>query len=344
MVIQINAPLCGPRIGNSGGPDSLGREGIKYPLDAERLVVAQNTDDEASSLENLIHAVSSIEERNMWGITAQKNGEIIEKCIKDGVDLNARNKYGLTPIMYAQTPYTVAVLINNGANPNARDTHGRTALMMAINSGRVNVAETLVSEGADLNVRDNHGRTAIMYALSSVGTGLALSADLIKVMVKAGADVNLTDNTGVTPLLEARSPEIAKILVDAGADPNKAAAIYSAENINAGDEAGRTPLMQAAVRGNSPLIRALISKGAQIDLQDKKGDTALMLSVFYDHRRNLLSSSVSDNLEAIKALVDAGADVCIKNNDGKTALDYTQGQEFAKMPSSEAVVKVLSDK
>ena len=52
-----------------------------------------------------------------------------------GADVNARNTYGITPLMLAasrnRNPAVVETLINAGADVNAKDQGGRTALMWA---------------------------------------------------------------------------------------------------------------------------------------------------------------------------------------------------------------------
>lgn len=52
-----------------------------------------------------------------------------------GADVNARNTYGITPLMLAasrnRNPAVIETLINAGADVNAKDQGGRTALMWA---------------------------------------------------------------------------------------------------------------------------------------------------------------------------------------------------------------------
>ena len=42
---------------------------------------------------------------------------------------------------------------------------------------------------------------------------------------------------------------------------------------------GYTPLMAATIHGFPEIVKILIEKGASVDIQDKKGDTALMHAV-----------------------------------------------------------------
>ncbi len=65
-------------------------------------------------------------------------------------------------------------------------------------------------------------------------------------------------------------------------------------------------LVYAAEQGKEAIVQALIAAGANLNKQDKHGNTALMKS-----KQNPTISNM---------LLDAGADINIRNNDGETAL------------------------
>ena len=72
---------------------------------------------------------------------------------------------------------------------------------------------------------------------------------------------------------------------------------------------GRTQLMKAAKSGNEWQIKRLLESGANINLKDNDGWTALMYAVRYN-----------EGLECVELLLDAGADIKITNNYGLTAI------------------------
>ncbi len=84
---------------------------------------------------------------------------------------------------------------------------------------------------------------------------------------------------------------------------------YHIENPDEKDFAGRTLLMKAAKSGNEWELKLLLDSGADVNLTDNDGWTALMYAVRY-----------SDGLECVEALLDAGADITKKNKYGYSAL------------------------
>lgn len=78
--------------------------------------------------------------------------------------------------------------------------------------------------------------------------------------------------------------------------------------INALDEHGFTPLINAIKSSSFDTVNSLLEKGADINLKDDNtGETALMWA------------SAIGNLDVVKLLINKGADINIKNKDGKTA-------------------------
>ena len=66
-------------------------------------------------------------------------------------------------------------------------------------------------------------------------------------------------------------------------------------NVNATDERGSTPLLEAARYGHEDICLVLVAAGANLKAKDKDGKTALMLAVQGDHE------------EVVRILRQAGA-------------------------------------
>lgn len=111
------------------------------------------------------------------------------------------------------------------------------------------------------------------YRVMTRGTASEVRAELL-----AGADPNAPDDSGWSPLAVAGArnphPEVIRILVDAGADPNQEATV-----------AGQTVrVIHIAAKSNpSPLVlRALANAGAEIDARTASGRTALAVAMQWD--------------------------------------------------------------
>lgn len=182
-------------------------------------------------------------------------------------------------------------LIKRGANPNKPE---KLSLMTPIMAAETeNIAELLLKAGADPNIRDRTGRTAIHHAVK-----MRQAASIVRLLGESGADVNAraADLSGNTPLLAAVEHYI--------------------------EDKDRSETALA--------IRILVLLGADLDLADAGGRTALALA------------AANDQPELIKLLIELGADPDQRMSDGRTPLDYARAanakdaiQALASVPSKQ---------
>ena len=85
-----------------------------------------------------------------------------------------------------------------------------------------------------------------------------------------------------------------------------------------------TPLMAATYKGFSDIVKVLLDKNADTNLQDDKGETVGHYAVFFK------------KYDIIKLLVEAKANFEIKNQRNQTAIDY------ANMYKDEQINKLLN--
>ena len=71
--------------------------------------------------------------------------------------------------------------------------------------------------------------------------------------------------------------------VEGNTDMVKSLLTSPGADVNATDERGSTPLLQAARYGHEDICRVLIAAGANLKAKDKDGKTALMLAVQNNH-------------------------------------------------------------
>lgn len=155
--------------------------------------------------------------------------KILKGMIKRGAKLESTVEYGYTPLIEAvreDAADSVKVLLDAGAKVNAKDDIGQTALMYAsgvydhlsyacAGGHCVDIVKILLAFKADVNVKDNYqGNTALISAAKNG------NAEIAKLLIEAGADVNLANNDGNTPLKYAEEnghTEIVELLKAHGA-------------------------------------------------------------------------------------------------------------------------------
>lgn len=195
---------------------------------------------------------------------------MVEALLAAGAAVDTANRYGVTPLIQASRAGDTAVikaLLEGGANVELAHPDGETPLMAAARVGRVEAVSLLLEHGADPNVQD-------LFQLQTA-------------LMRAAAE-------GHTAVIDA--------LLTAGADPNlKARVTALTERKNADHPTGGfTAVMWAARNGSEDAVRRLVAGGADLNLTNGDGATAMMITI------------VNDRFDLAATLLDLGADA----NDG----------------------------
>ena len=203
----------------------------------------------------------------------------VEFLLRAGARADATNDTGVTPLYLAcmnRNAVLVEKLLAAGANPNAALLKGETVLMMCARSGNASAVKALLIHGADVNATEaQHSQNALMWAVAQ------RRPEVVKVLLEAGANFRARSRAypqvvtgeetqragreelnytvfrgGSTPLLfAARSGDVesARLLLNAGADPNEAL------------PDGASALIVAAHSGNGAVGALLLEHGADAE-------------------------------------------------------------------------------
>lgn len=194
------------------------------------------------------------------------------RLVDAGVDVDMHRSDGKTLLILAARESDVILvrkLIAAGADVNATTENGGTALMFAAIPGDMEVQSALLEAGADVNAIGGFDWTALMVATVKGHTAA------VRQLLARGADPNLHDIYGWTPLMRA--------VYENRADVAQALLERADTQLDARNDQGATALYLAAVKGNEPLVRALLLAGADPRMADRDGRTPETVAVAAGH-------------------------------------------------------------
>lgn len=110
-------------------------------------------------------------------------------------------------------------LLDLGAPVDGRAVDGSTALMTAAYRSSKRLVELFLKYGANVNQRDDDGRTALIRVGESVRRNSALEKhqfafEVAKLLIEAGADPNIRNNKGETAYEIASRSQVSSLVVD----------------------------------------------------------------------------------------------------------------------------------
>jgi len=274
---------------------------------------------------------------------AKSNEElgVIKFLLENGADVNITGEAGQTPLALAvkdnKNIDIVKILVENSADISKKLDDGSTILAMAFKADPSGEKPLYLLEKTgkyyDLDSEDEDGWTALHFAARYCS-----NLEAVKKLIEKGALLNPVNKGLCTPLILSifnKNEDIAKHLIEKGANINNKnndglSALYYAlaynkdslvqlllekgAEVNVGDKDNLTVLHKAICRKkkNTDIIKALIAKGADLNVRTTTGWSSFMCAVVY-----------IDNPEIIKLMLDKGANVNEKMQSNTTALSQS---------------------
>ena len=215
------------------------------------------------------------------------NAEIVT-WLEDHSIINLKNKAGETPLTLAikkGNPKIIAIVAQR-AKGSLRNELGETPIVLAMQHyDRLDFIQTLIQRGADLNMR-SVGITPLSKAVEMN------KLPIVAMLLKNGADPNVPNLDGTLPMtiaVETNREAMVGMLLSHSTQPEKDA--------NWKSNLGEPILVNAAKRGQTVVVRTLMSYGAYPNGTDYMDNTALLIA------------AQQGNATMMQILIENGADV-----------------------------------
>jgi ankyrin repeat protein len=230
----------------------------------------------------------------------------VRELLRDGADLNATDRAGYTPLMYAlESPAAgvelVQLLLNGGgavAESSLVDGMHCNIASFCLRGGDPLKLALVLERGADLHYTRGPGYDALLdAAFSRNSDGDPRLLDILKILIARGVALNGVSSyqeSALRVLSRVGRFDAVRLLLDAGADETQLA---------------WTPLHRAVALGTLADLKALVEAGEFLEPVD------------WWHRTPWLVAVKTGDLEKARYLVGRGADSTVSGNGGAWPLD-----------------------
>ena len=217
--------------------------------------------------------------------------EIVRLLVEEGADINVTTEGNWGPLHIAYDfPEVARVLLEKNADINRLSDDG-TALFLASRWGYPEVVKVYLEHKPDLEIglkKEGYydGMTALSIAIDQSNT------EIVRLLLEAGANVNQRTRNGRFPLLLALSRSFDS------EDTLRTVLEYN-PSLTMTDDDGDTALNYLRMQTPVSSIRLLINAGADPEIRNKKGYTALCIA------------AREENIDAVKYLLSKNGRVNI---------------------------------
>ncbi|CAK7065189.1 hypothetical protein CUZ56_02212 [Saezia sanguinis] len=201
-----------------------------------------------------------------------------------GISSQADSRSDFLDAVKADDVSQVKTMLSRGVDPNTKDASGQCALVLALQSDALKVADVLIADQrTDVNYLNSHDESPLMMAAIK---GLLPQAQALI------AREALVNKTGWTPLHYAASQNDPALI---------ALMLENYAYIDAESPNSTTPLMMAAHYGSDAGVELLLQEGADPELKNQQGLTA------YDFAKGAERAETAEIiLKAMRARQPAG--------------------------------------
>ena len=245
----------------------------------------------------------------------------------------------------------IKLLLEAGANANARDIRNETPIFKAVFTNvdedyfeakerYHEIVDLLLKYNANINAVNDDGNTPIL-AIHGLSSNTSYK---IRELFDAGANINIANKNNQNILMYCFSiPE------DEINNPNDLLEQATIETINAQDIDGKTPLIHTIIDAIDnysadetnvvEFIEALMEAGANIDVRDNEGKTAISY-LMEGYAKNIKNNEIYKNQVAVEIaneLINDGVNIEDIANNGIAAIDLIIGLTQDEYENEEAI-------
>ena len=271
-------------------------------------------------------ALTSDETRQRLGellIDAARHGEAdrVAMLLERGADVRAHNAKGETVLhaIFSRRNWRldlglIMLLVQEGADLNAIDDRGWTPLHAAAERGRREAVEFLLDKGADMKATDRAGQTPLHLAAKMAND------KVVKLLVSLGADLHAEDSFGRAPagwMVKNCFEELSRVLKSSQKTESLCATHKDLQSYT---------LLYAAVEGHLEVVRHLIDRGADVNVNRSFHEALAVPGVTPLH-----GAASGGHLEVARLLIASGARTDAKDKYGRSALQWALWKKHHRM-------------
>uniref|UniRef100_A0A8C5EYW5 E3 ubiquitin-protein ligase MIB2 n=1 Tax=Gouania willdenowi TaxID=441366 RepID=A0A8C5EYW5_GOUWI len=287
----------------------------------------------------------------------QGHMEVVKALLQANSSIEVKDEDGDTALHYTAFGNQADIarfLLSKGANVNLLNNSMCTALHIAVNKGFTDVVRVLTEHSADVNLQDSYGDTPLHDAIAKDFRSIIeilIVVPNIDFTQQNHRGFNLLHHAALkgnklaTEKILARARQLVDVKKDDGFSALHLAALNNHQDvaeilikegrcdINIRNNRNQTPLQLAVTQGHTDLVQLLVTEGADVNMEDEDGDTAMHVALLRPQLANVMlsptlnasgllgSTELSVGTGIACFLAQKGADINYANHKGKSPLD-----------------------